>query len=98
VSRNGVLLAQLCGRITLAIDNKGRVMLPSWRRKKMTIAASRELRAVVTDDRALTLEARDQDLRRAQALLRKYIPEGVNLSEELVADRRREAASEFRKL
>jgi hypothetical protein len=33
-------------------------------------------------------------LRRARALLRKYIPEGVNLSDELIAERRAEAARE----
>src|SRR5262249_55062781 len=33
-------------------------------------------------------------LLRARALLRKYIPEGVNLSDELIAERRAEAANE----
>jgi bifunctional DNA-binding transcriptional regulator/antitoxin component of YhaV-PrlF toxin-antitoxin module len=82
---------------TLAIDNQGRVMLPSWWRKKMGVTASTELRAVVTEDGALTLETREQGLRRAQALVRKYIPEGVNLSEELIAERRQEAVGESRK-
>lgn len=40
------------------------------------------------------METRDQGLRRARALLRKYIPEGVNLSDELIDDRRAEAARE----
>jgi hypothetical protein len=35
-----------------------------------------------------------QRVRRAQQLARKYIPEGVSLAEELIADRRREAARE----
>jgi hypothetical protein len=39
-------------------------------------------------------ETREQGLQRARALLRKYIPEGVNLSDELIADRRAEAARE----
>ena len=33
-------------------------------------------------------------LRKAQAVLRRYVPEGVSLADELIEDRRREAASE----
>lgn len=31
---------------------------------------------------------------RSQALVRKYVPEGVSLADELIAERRREAARE----
>jgi hypothetical protein len=48
----------------------------------------------VTKEGALVVEATEQGLCRARDLLRKYIPEGVNLSDELVADRRAEAARE----
>jgi hypothetical protein len=41
------------------------------------------------------VETREQGLRRAKALLRKYTPEGVNLSDELIDGRRAEAAREF---
>ena len=44
--------------------------------------------------KAPCVETREQGLRRARALLRKYIPEGVSLSEELIAERRGEAARE----
>jgi hypothetical protein len=40
------------------------------------------------------VETADQGLHRACALLRKYIPEGINLSDELIAERRAEAARE----
>jgi len=40
------------------------------------------------------VETGEQSLQRARALVRKYIPEGVNLSDELIADRRAEAARE----
>ena len=36
----------------------------------------------------------DQGIRRAQELVRAYIPEGRRLSEELMADRRDEASRE----
>ena len=45
----------------------------------------------------MVVETREQGLRRARALLRRYIPEGVNLSGELIAERRAEAARESKK-
>ncbi len=72
-------------------------MLPSWWRKKAGAGASAELRAVVTEDGSLLLETREQGLRRAKALVRKYVPEGLSLSKELIADRRTEAARDREK-
>ena len=82
---------------TLRMDNQGRVMLPSWWRKKVGAGPSSELRAVVTEEGTLILETREQGLRRAKALVRKYVPEGVSLSKELVSDRRAEAARDLEK-
>ena len=80
---------------TLKVDSQGRVMLPSLWRRKTGVLSSTELCAVMTDEGSLILETREQGLRRARALLRKYIPSGVNLSDELIADRKAEAAREF---
>jgi bifunctional DNA-binding transcriptional regulator/antitoxin component of YhaV-PrlF toxin-antitoxin module len=82
---------------TLTVDTQGRVMLPSSWRKKQGIAPSTELFAGVTEEGGLILETREQGLRRARAIVRKYIPEGVNLSDELIAERRAEAARETTK-
>lgn len=79
---------------TLHLDNQGRVMLPSWWRKKEGVSSSTELCAAVTEEGGLVLETREQGLRRARALLRKYIPAGVNLSDEPIAERRAEAVRE----
>src|ERR1017187_9362594 len=84
-------------QVTLHIDNQGRVMLPSWWRKKEGVGPSTELCVAVTEEGALVMETREQGLRRARALLRKYIPEGVNLSDELIAERRAEAARESKR-
>ena len=56
-------------------------MLPSWWRKKLGVKPSSELCMVVTEDDALVIETREQGLRRAQTLVRKYIPDGVSLSD-----------------
>ena len=84
-------------QFTLHVDNQGRVMLPAWWRRKEGVGPSTELCVAVTEEGALVVETREQGLRRARALLRKYIPEGVNLSDELIAERRAEAARESKK-
>ena len=52
------------------------------------------VRAVLLMNRKWRRMTAAQRVRRAQQLARKYIPEGVSLAEELIADRRREAARE----
>jgi len=84
-------------QFTLYADNQGRVMLPAWWRRKEGVGPSTELCVAVTEEGALVVETREQGLRRARALLRKYIPEGVNLSDELIAERRAEAARESKR-
>jgi len=78
----------------LRVDNQGRVLLPTWWRRREGVDPSTELCVAVTEEGALVVETRQQGLRRAMALLRKYIPEGVILSDELIAERRAEAARE----
>jgi len=57
-------------------------------------SSATELRVATTEEGALVVETREEGLRRARRLLRKYIPEGVNLSDELITERRAEAARE----
>ena len=49
----------------------------------------------MTAEGGLVLETREQGLKRARALVRKYVPEGALLSEELMAERREEARREW---
>ena len=79
---------------TLHVDNQGRVLLPAWWRRREGVDPSTELCVAVSEEGALVVETREQGLRRARALLHKYIPEGVSLADELIAERRAEAARE----
>lgn len=72
-------------------------MLPSWWRRKEGIHPSMELHAALDQAGSLVIETREQGLRRARALLRKYIPAGVRLSDELIKERRAEARRERQK-
>lgn len=82
-------------QFTLKVDNQGRVALPSWWRKNAGVEASNELCVAVTEEGGLVLETYEQGLRRARALVRKYIPDVVLLSDELIAERRLEAERDF---
>jgi bifunctional DNA-binding transcriptional regulator/antitoxin component of YhaV-PrlF toxin-antitoxin module len=84
-------------QFTLHVDNQGRVLLPSWWRKEAGVDPSTDLFVAVTAEGGLVLETREQGLRRARDLVRKYITEGSNLSEELIAERRAEAARESKR-
>jgi bifunctional DNA-binding transcriptional regulator/antitoxin component of YhaV-PrlF toxin-antitoxin module len=82
---------------TLRVDNQGRVILPSWWRRAQKIGPSSELHVTQNEEGGLVIETREQGLRRARALVRKYIPQGELLSEELIAERRRGAEREWKR-
>jgi hypothetical protein len=69
-------------------------MLPSWWRREQGIEPSSEVLVAMEEGGALVIETREQGLRRARTLVRKYVPKGVRLSDELVAERRAEAKRE----
>ncbi len=70
-------------------------MLPADWRKRFQVGSATQL--VVREDvnGALVVETREQGLRRAQELVVRYIPcDSHSLVDELLAERRREAAGE----
>ena len=82
-------------RQTVEIGAGGRLVIP---------AAMRAALGINVGDR-LTVECADNELRiftfqeglcRVRAMARKLVPEGVSLVDELIADRRREAAKELK--
>lgn len=75
------------------IGGKGRIVIPAAVREALQMADGDvlDLRVVDGELRISTMRSR---LRRAQEELRRYIPEGVSLSEELSAERREAARHE----
>jgi AbrB family looped-hinge helix DNA binding protein len=71
----------------------GRVVIPAAFREALGLKESDTLIASVDQGelRLLTIPAA---VRRAQAMLREFVPEGVSLVDELIEDRRREVARE----
>jgi AbrB family looped-hinge helix DNA binding protein len=75
------------------IGQGGRIVIPADLRKALGVGVGDELLLRV-EDGELRAATRRAALKKAQAVVRRFVPEGVRLSDELIADRRREAALE----
>ena len=80
-------------RRLLKLGPDGRVLIPADWRQAMELKDNDTLVAHL-ENGELKLHGSRVGLRKAQAVLRRYVPEGVSLADELIEDRRREAASE----
>ncbi len=71
----------------------GRIVIPAAYRKALGLNVGDEV-ILRLDDGELRLFTRLQAIRRAQELMRRYIPDDRSLVDELIAERRAEAARE----
>ncbi len=79
--------------VKVRLDGDGRVALPQAMRERLGLQSGDVLFARVEDGEIHLLTPRAA-MARAQAILRQFVPEGVSLVDELIEDRRREAARE----
>jgi AbrB family looped-hinge helix DNA binding protein len=80
-------------RLKARVDAQGRMVIPAPIRAELGI----ENGGVVTiesDENGVRLGSPRQALRKIQELVRRYVPEGVSLADELIAERRAEAVRE----
>jgi hypothetical protein len=84
-------------RERVRVDSDGSLLLPSSFVAAAGLAAGTELTARVLDDGHVELISPEAGLKRARAILRKYVPPGVSLVDEVIAERRREVAREREK-
>jgi AbrB family looped-hinge helix DNA binding protein len=80
-------------RTMTKLGEGGRLVIPSEYRKALGVETGDEL-VLVLEDKSIRVTTPKEGIRRAQAIIRSYIPEGVSLSEELIAERRRESELE----
>lgn len=73
------------------IETAGRMQIPEDVMKTAGIGVGDRVHVRVSDD-GIEILSRRAALRRAQAIARKYVPEGVSLVDDLIEERRREAA------
>ena len=71
----------------------GRIVVPSAFRKALGIQSGDDLIMILENDELRIMSPR-RAIARAQALVRRYIPDDFRLSDELLEDRRREAERE----
>jgi len=77
---------------TTRLGTGGRLVIPSRLRHAVGLAPGDEV-VIVLDDQGLRLLTVEQAVARAQAMGGRYVPPGTLLSQELIDDRRSEAAS-----
>jgi len=80
-------------RTTTRITEGGRIVIPAEIRKLCKLEVGTEV-VLTVENNHVTLMSEDAAIDEARALVRKYIPKGAKLSEELMAERRQEAARE----
>lgn len=73
------------------IREGGRLVIPAEYRKALGLKPGDEVLLSLEDGEIRVVSTR-QAVARAQTLLRRYIPKGRSLSEELIKERREEAA------
>ncbi len=71
----------------------GRLQIPAEIRKELGLHDGDQVTLKVVDGELRVRSVREA-IRRAQEMVRKYVPEGVSLVDELIAERRAEAARE----
>lgn len=73
----------------------GRLVIPAEYRKALGVDTGDEL-VLVLEDKSIRVVTPQEGIRRAQAIIRSYLPEGEGplLSDELIADRRRDSELE----
>ena len=81
--------------IKTRLGKGGRVVIPAEYRKKLGIEPGDEI-IVSFKDGEIKLTTIKEAVRRAQEIVRRFVPEGVSLVDELIQERRREAARESR--
>ena len=80
-------------RTTLRVADGGRIVIPSEVRERLGLQVGSELVMTVEDDHA-TLTSAKAARRRARERVRRFVAPGASLSEELLAERRKEAQRE----
>jgi AbrB family looped-hinge helix DNA binding protein len=79
--------------ITTHLGANGRLVIPAILRRELRLNPGDEL-VLVLDESGLRILTRDQAVRTARGLVRRYVSAGRSLADELVEERRAEAAHE----
>ena len=79
--------------ISVRVERSGRILIPAAVRRQLNLKEGTEVILRVSET-GIQMGTREQALARIRKRLRRYIPEGRLLSEELIQERRAEALLE----
>ena len=84
------------GRMTASVklEKNGKILIPSAMRKELGLEDGKSQVILKTTSMGIELTTRAKAIAWAQAEVRKYVPEGSNVVEEFLAERRAESACE----
>lgn len=75
------------------LDQMGRIVVPASFRRALGIEPGARL-VLRLDDQGLHVQSASQALAKAQELVRRYVPAGHSLADELISDRQRESSGD----
>ena len=81
---------------TTRLEKSGRILIPAAVRRHLGLSEGSQVLVTVEESGALQVTSRSQALTKIRQEIRKYIPAGQDLAEELIRDRRAEVAREER--
>jgi len=84
---------QLSKQMSVPVGPGGRIVVPAPYRKVMGIVEGEQVMLRLVGDE-VHIGSRAAEIRRAQALVAKYVPKDVSLVDELITERRNEADRE----
>jgi AbrB family looped-hinge helix DNA binding protein len=75
------------------VTQGGRIVIPVDMRRRLGIEVGEDVNLAL-DGESVRILTQKESIRMAQELVRTFVPKGDSLVDELIADRRREAANE----
>jgi AbrB family looped-hinge helix DNA binding protein len=82
---------------TTRLEKSGRILIPAPIRRHLGLSEGSQVIVTVEDSGTLQVTSRSQALAKVRDEVRSFIPAGRNLADELIRDRRAEAAREDEK-
>lgn len=79
---------------TTRLEKSGRILIPAAVRRHLGLCQGSQVLVKVEESGALQVTSRSQALAKARQDVRKYIPAGRDLAQELIRDRRTEVERE----
>jgi len=79
---------------TTRLEKSGRILIPAAMRRRLGLSEGSQVLVKVEESGTLRVTSRSQALAKVRQEIRKYIPAGQDLAQELIRDRQAEAERE----